>query len=151
MGLLKKAWMGQVLVAGMIILYAVYFMILPDTVPCHWNIKGEIDGYSGKYNSLVLILIFGGGIYIFFRILPLISLIDKESAPAFKLGEFIALRNSTLLFFLLLQFASYDSMRTGKITFLLPAVLIGLILIIISTVKLAKVSKRIKTENRQDK
>lgn len=27
---------------------------LPDTIPTHWNVSGEIDGYGSKYTSLFL-------------------------------------------------------------------------------------------------
>jgi uncharacterized membrane protein len=150
-GILRKAWLGQVLVGGMVTLYAVYFIILPETVPCHWNINGVIDGFSGKYAPMVTILLLGVGMYAFFRVLPLVSLLDKRSVPIFKSGEFAAVCNSTVLLLFLIQFAVYESMRTSKMIFLLPAVLIGLAVFVTSMVKFVLFSKRKKDENGQDK
>lgn len=46
---------------------------LPETVPTHWNYKGEIDDWGSK-NSLILITFLLSGVtYILFTIIPLID------------------------------------------------------------------------------
>lgn len=47
--------------------------LLPETVPTHWNWKGEIDAW-GKKNSLILITFLLPGLtYIIFSLVPLID------------------------------------------------------------------------------
>ncbi len=46
---------------------------LPETVPTHWNYKGEIDDWGSK-NSLILITFLLSAVtYILFTIIPLID------------------------------------------------------------------------------
>ncbi|GIM30481.1 hypothetical protein CPJCM30710_31470 [Clostridium polyendosporum] len=50
---------------------AIYNM-LPDTVPTHWNYKGEVDKYSGK-NSVFLTALLPVAMYSLFIFLPKID------------------------------------------------------------------------------
>lgn len=49
---LNKVLLGIILfvMAGTILIYP----SLPDTIPTHWNIYGEVDGYSPKWMALIL-------------------------------------------------------------------------------------------------
>ncbi|WP_298339429.1 SdpI family protein [uncultured Algibacter sp.] len=55
-------------------IYLAYiWSLLPETVPTHWNYKGEIDDWGSK-NSLILITFLLSGVtYILFTIIPLID------------------------------------------------------------------------------
>ena len=33
---------------------AIFLTLMPDTVPMHYNIKGEIDRYGSKYENLIM-------------------------------------------------------------------------------------------------
>jgi len=46
---------------------------LPDTIPTHWNIHGEIDGYGHKPVALLLMPVTMAGLLVLFRFLPWLS------------------------------------------------------------------------------
>lgn len=46
---------------------------LPDTIPTHWNIHGEIDGYGHKPVALLLMPMTMAGLLALFRFLPWLS------------------------------------------------------------------------------
>jgi uncharacterized membrane protein len=45
---------------------------LPDRIPTHWNIRGEVDGYGGKW-TLYLMPIMTTGMLVLFYFLPALS------------------------------------------------------------------------------
>jgi uncharacterized membrane protein len=50
---------------------------VPDSIPIHWNYRGEVDGYGGKFTGLLLLPIMVSVIYL---LLPLLMLIDPGRA-----------------------------------------------------------------------
>ncbi|GAA4805722.1 SdpI family protein [Litoribaculum gwangyangense] len=46
---------------------------LPDTVPVHWNFKGEIDGWGKKSTLILIIFLIPVLNYIIFSVVPLID------------------------------------------------------------------------------
>jgi uncharacterized membrane protein len=46
---------------------------LPDRIPTHWNIKGQVDGYGSKQWSVFLMPAFMIGMLVFFYFLPALS------------------------------------------------------------------------------
>ena len=46
---------------------------LPDTVPIHWNYKGEIDDWGNKSSLIFITFLLSGLTYILFTIIPLID------------------------------------------------------------------------------
>lgn len=46
---------------------------LPDRVPSHWNIRGEVDGYSSRFWGAFGIPLLNAGIYVMMLVLPLID------------------------------------------------------------------------------
>ncbi|MDN3641131.1 SdpI family protein [Lutimonas halocynthiae] len=46
---------------------------LPDTVPLHWNIEGEIDDYGDKSELILIPILLPLLIYIIFTIVPMID------------------------------------------------------------------------------
>jgi uncharacterized membrane protein len=45
---------------------------LPDQIPTHWNIRGEVDGYGGKW-TLFLFPVMMAGMLVLFYFLPALS------------------------------------------------------------------------------
>ena len=57
-------------IASLPILYGLFFWsTIPDQVPLHWNMSGEIDSYGSKYVAMFLPL----GIYLFMVVIPFID------------------------------------------------------------------------------
>ncbi|KQC09568.1 MAG: hypothetical protein APR54_12685 [Candidatus Cloacimonas sp. SDB] len=53
-------------------------------VPSHWNIKGEIDGYVGKWSGIFLFPALNGVILLVFILLPLISVRFQTAEARFN-------------------------------------------------------------------
>ena len=45
---------------------------LPEQIPTHWNIRGEVDGYGGKW-TLFLFPVMMAGMLVLFYFLPALS------------------------------------------------------------------------------
>jgi len=58
-------------IAAMFILGAACWPYVPDRIPVHWNIQGEVDGYGGKFTGLILLPLVMLGIYVLLRVLPM--------------------------------------------------------------------------------
>ena len=70
--------------------------MLPDKIPVHWNVSGEVDGYGSKYFALI------------FAVLPLAvyygmnldKRIDPKKRKRVNKGIFDFFRNGLTLFFI---------------------------------------------------
>lgn len=49
------------------------YPILPDRIPTHWNINGQIDGYGSKQWAVLLMPVFMVGMLVLFYFLPALS------------------------------------------------------------------------------
>jgi uncharacterized membrane protein len=56
-----------------IILGGYFYANFPDQVPAHWNIEGEVDGYTSKIVSAVMMPAIMIGLYVMFWALPYID------------------------------------------------------------------------------
>ena len=46
---------------------------MPDQMPIHWNFRGEVDGYGGKFAGLLLLPLTAVGIYLLMLLVPLVD------------------------------------------------------------------------------
>ena len=60
---------------------------LPEKVPMHWNIKGEIDRYGEKIELLIIPFLLPFLVYIIFLVVPKI---DPKKRITFNFNRFIA-------------------------------------------------------------
>jgi uncharacterized membrane protein len=71
---MKKPWFGGVVAAGMWIFSLAVYSRLPESIPSHWNLAGEVDGWSPRWIGAFLFpLIATGSLvipWILFRIDP---------------------------------------------------------------------------------
>jgi uncharacterized membrane protein len=61
------------LIAGMFAAAAWAWPQLPNKIPTHWNIRGEVDGYGNRFTGLLLLPITVAVLYPLFRFLPSID------------------------------------------------------------------------------
>ncbi|KYO64322.1 SdpI family protein [Thermovenabulum gondwanense] len=57
-------------------LYVIGFLLypyLPEKVPSHWNIRGEVDGYTGKFNHILFMPTFTLGLFLLLKVVPKID------------------------------------------------------------------------------
>ena len=57
------------IIAIQIIVGVFGFVVLPDTVPIHWDINGQVNGYGPKWVNTFLFPLISIGIYILIRVL----------------------------------------------------------------------------------
>ena len=50
-----------------------FYNLLPDIVPIHWNIEGEVDNYASKNYTVILIPIITLAMLVLFRFLPMLD------------------------------------------------------------------------------
>jgi uncharacterized membrane protein len=58
------------LILAMFVVAAVSWSYVPDRVPVHWNLQGEVDGYGGKFLGLLLVPLLTLGLYLLLLLLP---------------------------------------------------------------------------------
>lgn len=88
---------------------------LPDTVPMHWNGKGEIDGYGSKNELWGLTAMLSGLGYFLFLIIPKIDpkgKLDKMGNKLNNLRLMMALFMSALSMFIIYSVQQVESKPT---------------------------------------
>jgi len=71
--ILKKDWAILILILLGFALGVYYYPLLPDRVPMHWSLKGEVNGYGSKSAGAFGLPLMNLGIYILLLVLPYID------------------------------------------------------------------------------
>lgn len=72
---MMKRWVGASLVGAMLVFTAAVYGMLPERMPTHWNIAGEVDGYSNRFPGAFLM---PGIALALWLLLPLLRRIDPR-------------------------------------------------------------------------
>jgi uncharacterized membrane protein len=73
---LNKQFYVRLLMVGVMLLASLaLFSKLPETVPTHWNLSGEVDGYGSKWTGLFLV---PGMALLFTLLFPILRKIDPR-------------------------------------------------------------------------
>jgi uncharacterized membrane protein len=97
---------------------AVLYPQLPDRMPIHWNIRGEVDGYSGKAAGLFLmpgIMVFLLGMWV---ILPGLSPQNFRVATFRQTWDYVMLLSAGMMVFchvVIIQAGLHPGLDLGKI------------------------------------
>jgi len=70
---LRADWPDILLILVSLVAGALVYPYLPDQVPSHWNIRGEVDNYSSRLWGAYGIPLLNTGIYLLMLLLPLID------------------------------------------------------------------------------
>jgi uncharacterized membrane protein len=70
MKLLKKEWLQLLILAAPFCAVALLWDKLPDRLPVHWNIRGEVDGYAGKSFGTLFMPIVNVALVVLISFLP---------------------------------------------------------------------------------
>lgn len=98
---IKKDWPILLLMMIVLVVSIVLYPSLPEKVPSHWNIKGEIDAYSSKLFGVLGINMMNIGMYFLFIILPNL---DPRRENYVKFGSaYNLIRYVMHLFFVMMQ------------------------------------------------
>jgi uncharacterized membrane protein len=120
MKLSKNEYISLLLVISSFLVSIIVYPQLPEQMASHWNIKGDVDGYFGRFWGAFLLPLINIGIYILLVLVPRIDPL-KDNITRFRryydlffiaiIGFFIYIHLLTLLWnlgieFNLLQFLS---------------------------------------------
>ncbi len=125
---LQEDWpLWLLMAAGLLVVLALY-PTLPDRIPIHWNIRGEIDGWSSR--SGVFIMPAGIiGLYLLFLVLPLIDP-RRENYPKFQ-STYRILRWAFVIFMTVMWGITLAAARGASIniSFVVPVMVSALFII----------------------
>jgi len=82
----KKFWLSIIIIIVQIALalYLSSFIVDDARIPSHWNMRGEIDGYTGKWTAVFLFPGINILMFIIMLILPIISVRYRETPERFS-------------------------------------------------------------------
>ncbi len=98
---MKTAWFSRILafcvVLAMFGVAVWQWPTAPERIPIHWNIHGQVDGWSGKASGLLLLPLIGLGLFILFLVLPAI---DPKKENYEKFGDAYRVMFLSLILFM---------------------------------------------------
>ncbi|AKG52779.1 hypothetical protein DGWBC_0089 [Dehalogenimonas sp. WBC-2] len=98
---MKITWRSEafnlLLMAAMFITAALAWSGAPDSIPVHWGISGEVDGYGGKFEGLLLLPLMTVGIYLMLLFIPRI---DPKRANYDRFGNVYRIIRTLLVVFM---------------------------------------------------
>jgi uncharacterized membrane protein len=104
---MKTSWkieLPQLLViAAMFATAAWAWPQLPDRLPIHWNLEGNVDGWGNKFMGLLLLPVTVGGIYLLLLVLPRLDPL-KQNYEQFRLAYSVL--RLTFVFFMACLYAT---------------------------------------------
>ncbi|MCF7857995.1 MAG: SdpI family protein [Candidatus Cloacimonetes bacterium] len=95
----KKFWISIIIIIIQLVLalYLSTYIATDARIPSHWNIKGEIDSYTGKWTGILLFPGINLSILLIMFVLPYISVRYKNAKKRFS--RLIPLLTNMLIFF----------------------------------------------------
>ncbi|NLG33552.1 MAG: SdpI family protein [Syntrophomonadaceae bacterium] len=96
----KREWPLWVLMLGLVISAFLVYPHLPEQVPSHWNIHGEVDGYSSRAFGAFFMPFLAILMYLLLLFLPLLDP-RRDNYPRFS-KAYTFLRWSLVVFFSIL-------------------------------------------------
>jgi len=70
---LKSDWPLWVILAGLLLAAVVLYPHLPDQIPSHWNVRGEVDNYASRWSGAFGPPLLALGLYVLMVFLPAID------------------------------------------------------------------------------
>ncbi|WP_051276227.1 SdpI family protein [Desulfovirgula thermocuniculi] len=89
-------WPALALLLAMFVAGAAAYAHLPEMVPAHWNLKGEVDNYFSRFGGAFALPLLAAGIYLAMLLLPFADP-RRESYRRFA-GAYRAVRMGLLVF-----------------------------------------------------
>jgi len=135
----KKEIIPISLIIFAILVSVFLYSSLPDKIPSHWNIKGEVDAWSSKNFTVLFYPSLALGIYLFMTFIPLIDPLRRNYLK-FNVAYFW-FRTIFVLFFVLLYLYTLWSVLGEALNinyFIMPAISILFIVIGIFIPKIKK-------------
>jgi uncharacterized membrane protein len=131
---MKYTWKSELpsllCIAAMLVLLVAVWPSAPDRIPMHWNLRGEIDGYGGRFEGLTLLPIAAIVVYIMMRFLPAID--PRRSNYASFATAYNTIRHGTLVLLTVLYGLTIAIMRGSPVDMgIAVSTLIGLFVVLV--------------------
>jgi len=129
--LVVRDWPALAVLAAMLAAGVVCYPHLPDMVPAHWNIRGEVDNYFSRFWGAFALPLLAAGVYLAMLFAPYIDP-RRDSYVRFE-GAYRAVRLG-LVFFLAVLHAVILAVALGGPPELVPRVVpatLGLLMLVI--------------------
>jgi uncharacterized membrane protein len=75
-----RRWFGLLALLAAGVFTAVVYSDLPERLPTHWNLAGEVDGWSSRFSGAVMLPLAGVGIWALLQWLPRIDPLRQNYA-----------------------------------------------------------------------
>jgi len=68
----RRVWevLQLAVIGAMFVVAAMRWGSVPDRIPVHWNAAGDVDGYGGKFQGLLLLPVIAAALYPLLKYLP---------------------------------------------------------------------------------
>ena len=73
-----RRWFGVLAILAASVFAAVVYSDLPERMPTHWNMAGEVDGWSTRLGGAITLPLIGLGIWALLQWLPFIDPLRKN-------------------------------------------------------------------------
>lgn len=129
----KTEWFSLALIILAFIAGTYFYQLFPDSVPTHWNLRGEANGFSRPWLAAFLLPIIMAGIYLLFTALPYL---DPRREQYEKFAKVYHQFKDVIMAFLFATFIIASLKASGQnanISFIVPA-LVGLLFIFLGSI-----------------
>ncbi len=132
----KEIWLWLIILLPLVYLYSVW-NTLPETVPTHFGMDGQPNGWSDKSTLIFIIAGLGVGTYILFTIIPAIDpkgKIESMGGKYFLFKLFMVLFMSALSF-IIIHSAVTKTIGNGNLVFVIIGALFAFLGNYMQTIK----------------
>ena len=113
----------------MLALSMVAYSLLPQRVPIHWNVQGEVDGYGSREIAALMLPVIAVAVALLLRVLPLKDPVSNAAANA---SVFHRYGNWIVIFLLILHAGMLGNALGFQFDFVqLIMIALGLLLVVI--------------------
>lgn len=98
----RKDWYLLLLILAMFFVSIILYSELPERMPTHWNISGEVDNYSSRFWGAFMMPLINLAIFLLMLLTPLIDP-KKDNYQKFS-SSYRIIRSIFIVFFAVLHF-----------------------------------------------
>src|SRR5262245_37338671 len=70
---MRSKWLAPACIVALLIFGSALYSWLPEQVPSHWNIYGQVDGTTGRTAAVLLLPAIAAGVWLLLLVVPRID------------------------------------------------------------------------------
>ncbi len=126
---LRREILGIAVIAALAVISIHFYPMLPARMPSHFDIKGQVNGWTGKNAFFIMWAAIIILTYLLISFLPFIDPLRKKIEPKFKV--LLLVRDILLVVFAVIFLMSINAALGGKSYVNYMGVLLGILLIVL--------------------